>query len=42
MPVWAKDGMDYAYEPIWWARWNGPEWFRDIAQRYLDWWTSEA
>jgi hypothetical protein len=42
MPDWATDAIDYAYEPIWWASWSGPEWFRDIAHRYLHWWTSDA
>jgi hypothetical protein len=35
-------GIDFVYEPIWWAAWNGPEWFRDLAQGYLNWWTSGA
>jgi len=34
--------IDCVYEPIWWAAWNGPEWFRDLAKGYLHWWTSGA
>jgi hypothetical protein len=40
IPDWAVDGIDYAYSPIFWAIWNGPEWFRHIALPYLNWWTS--
>ena len=42
LPAWVTVGMDWVYEPVWWASWNGPDWFCDAAKKYLNWWTSGA
>ena len=34
--------IDFVYDPIWWCRWNGPSWFSDAVQTYLNWWTAGA
>jgi hypothetical protein len=26
------------YDPVWEARWNGPDWFRDTMGSHLHWW----
>jgi hypothetical protein len=41
LPEFAQHGVDVFYEPVWWARWNGPEWFQNAAQTYLHWWSGD-
>ena len=35
-----RDGLDAFYEPVWEARWTGPEFVQLAVGGYLNWWTS--